>query len=238
MKLTTSTLTILAMFSASVAAGGELQPYEAVYETELNGMNVHVKRNLKIKDSRLTVSNEAKRFLFGLREVSVMTLNGDGSLSTLTHEHRRKGVSHKHDKDLSFNWDDNTVTDALKPEREPLPVDYPAYDKLNYLTKMRLDLIRNPEMQHGEYNVTNGVRNRIYTVDRAGEETLKTRLGKLRTIRFDRAGDDDQRKVVIWVAPDWNFLLVRVDITKEPGADTEKMILKSAKLAGKKVVGL
>jgi len=215
-----------------------LQPYEAVYETELNGMNVRVKRNLQIEGSRITVTNEAKRFLFGVRETSVMTLEDNGTLSSLTHEHKRKGLSHKHDKELSFDWTVNTVTDSLEPDREPLPVDYPAYDKLNYLTKMRLDLIRNPDMEHGEYNVTNGVRNRVYSIDRVGEETLKIRMGDIRTIRFNRAGDDDEREVVIWVAPDWDFLLVRVDITKKPGDDAEKMILKSAKLDGRKVVGL
>jgi hypothetical protein len=63
-------------------------------------------------------------------------------------------------------------------------------------------------------------------------------MGDLRTIRFRREGGDDDRQVSVWVAPDWGYLLVRIDQTKERGGKTEQLMLKSAKIAGKKVVGL
>ena len=229
---------LLALFCTQSILAAELQPYEAVYKTSAKGFNVNVKRRLEVHGARITISNSAKRFFFGMRESSVLLLREDGQLSPVTHEHKRRGVSRKHDKELVFDWQENTVRDLLKPERAPLAVENPTYDKLSYQTRMRLDLIRDPDMQYCEYSVTNGIRNRIYSFERMGEEILKTSLGNLRTIKFKREGGDDDRQVSVWVAPDWGYLLVRIDQTKERGGKTERLILKSAILAGKKVVGL
>jgi len=215
-----------------------LQPYQAVYKTELKGFDVNIKRRVQIKDSLVIVRVDAKRLMFGVHETSTLIDQGDGRLSSSSYKHKRKGLSHKHDKELLFDWTDKMVVDLLKPEREPLPVDEPSYDKLGYQLQMRLDLIRNPDLQHLEYAVTNGVRNRTYTFNFLDEEILETPLGKIRTRKFNRTGDDDDRQVVVWVAPDWDFLLVRIDQTKETGGKTERMILKSAKIAGKEVAGL
>lgn len=216
----------------------DLQPYEAVYESKLKGMNVHVKRRLQIQDSTFTLSVDAKKFFFAIHELSVLSYQADGQFSQVEYTQKRRGLSHEHDKTLVFNWTDNTVVDLLKPDRAPLSVENSTYDKLGYQTQMRLDMIRDPGVQQLAYTATNGVRNRVYTFDCLGEELLDTPLGKLRTIKFMRTGDDDNREVFIWVAPDWEYLLVRVDQTKEPGDKTERMVLKSAKIGGKKVVGL
>lgn len=229
---------LLALFCTQSILAAELQPYEAVYKTSAKGFNVHVKRRLEVHGARITISNSAKRFFFGMRESSVLLLHDDGRLSPVTHEHKRRGVSRKHDKELVFDWQENTVHDLLKPDRAPLAVENPTYDKLSYQTRMRLDLIRDPDMTYCEYSVTNGIRNRVYSFERIGEEILKTPLGKLRTIKFKREGGDDDRQVSVWVAPDWGYLLVRIDQTKKRGGKTERLILKSAIIAGKKVVGL
>lgn len=228
-------LTLFCMHSVMAA---DLQPYEAVYKTSANGFNVNVKRRLQVDGSRIMISNSAKRFFFGMRESSVLLLHDDGQLSPVTHEHKRRGLSRKHDKELVFDWQENTVHDLLKSERAPLAVENPTYDKLSYQTQMRLDLIRDPDMRYCEYSVTNGIKNRIYSFERVSEEILKTPLGNLRTIKFKREGGDDDRQVSVWVAPDWDYLLVRIDQTKVRGGKTERLILKSAKLAGQKVVGL
>ena len=232
------TLIFTALSCTQGTLASDLQPYDAVYKTVANGFKVNVKRRLRIEDAQITVSVSAKRFFFSMRETSVLLDTGGGMLSPVTYDHKRRGLSKKHDKELVFDWTENTVIDLLKPARPAMAVENPTYDKLSYQTRMRLDLIRNPDMQHGAYNVTNGVVNRVYTFDRLGEEILKTPLGDLRTIKFKREGGDDDREVNVWVAPDWDFLLVRIDQTKERGGKTEQMLLKSARIAGEKVVGL
>lgn len=237
-RLVHTLLLVFTLVCSQAILASELQPYEAIYKTSASGFKVNVKRLLEVDGSRITISNSAKRFFFGMRESSVLQLHEDGHLSALTHEHKRRGVSRKHDKELVFDWQENTVQDLLRPARTPLTVENPTYDKLSYQTRMRLDLIRNPDLHYCEYRVTNGVKNRVYSFERLGEEILKTPLGDLRTIKFKREGGDDDRQVSVWVAPDWDYILVRIDQTREQGGKTEQLMLKSAKIAGRKVVGL
>jgi len=229
---------VLMLIYIPTAYASDLRPYEAVYKTKLKGFNVNVKRRLQVQDSTITVSYDAKQLMLSVHESSILSDQGDCVLRPTKYVHKRRGLSHEHDKDLIFNWTDNTVLDLLKPERTPLPLENPSYDKLSYQTQMRLDLICNPDLHHVEYAVTNGIRNRKYAFHRLGEEILNTPLGNLRTIKFEREGGDDERQVFVWLAPDWEYLLVRLDQIKEPGAKVERLILKKAKIADEKVVGL
>ncbi|MFQ5633763.1 MAG: DUF3108 domain-containing protein [Gammaproteobacteria bacterium] len=231
------TLVVLLILPGAVPAA-DLQPYEAVYKTRLRGFDVNVKRRLTVQDSRVTVSVDAKRFLFRIHESTVLQELDDGRLSSVTYEQRRKGLSRKHDKQLVFDRTENSVVDLLEPDRPPLAVGSPIYDKLGYQAQMRLDLMRNPDLKLAQYAVTNGVRNRTYTFDCVGEEIIDTPLGKLRTLKFERRRDDDERQVAVWVASDWDYLLVRIDQTRKPGAKTERLMLKRAKIGDRQVVGL
>ena len=237
-KLTHLLTLILVLGITQVGLAANLQPYEAVYKSKLNGFNVKVKRRLLLQDDGLTISVDVKKFWFGMHESSVLIYQNDGKLYPTTHAHKRHGTSHEHDKNLVFDWTDNTVVELLEPERNPLPVASPSYDKLSYQTQMRLDLMHDPDLLHIEYCVTNGVRNRTYSFDRLSEQVLTTPLGQLNTIKFERTGDDDDRQVFVWVAPDWDYLLVRIDQTKIPGAKTEHLVLERATIAGRNVKGL
>jgi uncharacterized protein DUF3108 len=237
-KLSTLFALLLMLGITESGLAADLQPYEAVYASKLKGFNVQVKRSLKVQGDEVSVTVKVKKFWFGLHENSVLRFRNDDRLYPSTYLHKRRGMSRDHDKDLVFNWSDASVIDLLHPEREPLPVEKPSYDKLSYQTQMRLDLMRNPDMQYVEYCVTNGFRNRIYSFHRLSAEVLETPLGKLNTIKFKREGDDDNRQVFVWVASDWDFLLVRIDQTKETGGKTERLLLKRANFAGRKVAGL
>lgn len=228
----------LMLSSAHGALATGLLPYDAVYENKRKGFNVLIKRRLQVQDGGVTVTADAKSLWVRVHESSTMIYRGESLLYTTRYLHERHGVSHDHDMDLNFNWDDGTVTDLLEPDGKPLAVDTPTYGKLGYQTQLRLDLMRDPDLQHIEYAVTNGFRNRIYCFDRRSDEVLKTPIGKLNTIKFERSGDDDERQVFFWVATDWDYLLVRLDQTKAPGEKTERIVLKRAKIDGKTVTGL
>ena len=228
-------LLVLPPCLATADSAAELKPYDAVYSSKLKGFKVRVKRHLQVENDKLTVSIRIRKLWFSLAESSVLEFHDDGRLYPATYSHKRRGTSHDHDKELVFDWAECTVIDLLKPARNPLPVDKPAYDTLGYQAQMRLDLMHDPELQHAEYSVTNGFRNRVYSFYRLSEEVLDTPLGKLNTIKFERAGDDDGRQVFVWVAPDWDYLLVRIDQVKKPGAKAERLLLLRADIAGRPV---
>lgn len=216
----------------------ELQPYEAVYGTKARGFKIRLKRRLQIQEAKITLTVDAKKFWFGMHEFSELIDQGDDQLHTVKYVHDRRGSGNEHDKDLIFNWTDNTVLDLLHPDRAPLAIEFPSYDKLGFQAQMQLDMLRNPDEPQYRYNVTNGIRNRQYTYTRMGEEILQTPLGEIRTAKFQREGDDDEREIFVWVALDWGFLLVRVDETKKPGGKTTRLLLEKATIGGTRVTGL
>jgi len=237
-KMSTVCFLLLALGIAESGLAAEMHAYKAVYASKLNGFNIRVKRRLEIQHDVMTISVDVKKFWLGMHESSVLQYHDDGHLYPSTHVHKRRGTSHEHDKDLLFNWHDGNVIDLLRPGMEPLSLNRPCYDKLSYQTQMRLDLLRTPGLQHVAYCVTNGVRNRVYSFDRLSEEVLKTRLGNLNTVKFKRSGDDDDRQVFVWVASDWDFLLVRIDEIKNKGGKIKRLLLNRANIAGQKVAAM
>jgi len=231
-------VSVMLLLAARLVPASGLEPYDAVYESDLKGFNVHVKRSLEVTDNGVIVSIDARRFMFALHEESRMTYVSDSVLRPSSYVHNRKGFGNEHDKDLRFNWDDDTVTDLLNPKREPLEVEDPCYDKLGYQTQIRLDLMQDPNLERKEYFVSNSIRNRVYTIVRVGEEVLDTPLGKLNTIKLKREGGAEDREVLVWVAPDWDYLLVRMDQTKKAGGRMQSLLLKSATIAGRSVTAL
>lgn len=236
--LTRSLTAAVLLAAARLLPAAGLQPYEAVYESDLKGFNVHVKRSLELTERGVTVSIDARRFMFGLHEESRMSYVSDTVLRSNSYVHNRKGFGSEHDKDLRFNWDDDTVIDLLRPKMEPLKVEDPCYDKLGYQTQIRLDLMQNPDFERKQYFVSNSIRNRVYTIERMGAEVLDTPIGKFNTIKLKRVGTTEDREVIVWAATDWDYLLIRMDQAKKPGGKMQTMVLKSATIDGKPVTPL
>ena len=61
------------------------------------------------------------------------------------------------------------------------------------------------------------IRDRIktYQIRNQGEETLSTPLGELRTVRINQYTPGKTRMTTFWVAPDRQFLLVRIAQEKD-----------------------
>ncbi len=223
---------------AGTAHAVGLKPYEAVYESKLGGLKIRAKRQLEISDTGILVSIDARRWMFGVHESSQIVWHDTRNLRPVRYIHKRKGLGHAHDKNLVFEPDSDRVTNLLKPEAPPLGISPRTHDKLSYQIQMRLDLMRNPDLDLVEYEVTNGIRNRTYRFRRLGDEVLSTPLGRLNTVKFQREDDDDESVVYVWMARDWDYLLVRVDQRKKPGGKLESLVLNRATIGGRKVTGL
>ena len=71
--------------------------------------------------------------------------------------------------------------------------------------------------------VADGKRVKDYQLVYRGEETLDTPLGKVDTLHFERVHDDPDRKSDTWVAPAWDYLMVKT-VHVEDGKPTELII--------------
>ena len=68
----------------------------------------------------------------------------------------------------------------------------------------------------------------------ARAEALDTPLGQIGTLHFERLHDDPERQSHIWIAPGWDYLVVKT-VHVENGKPVE-MILTGATIAGAPVI--
>ena len=70
------------------------------------------------------------------------------------------------------------------------------------------------------------------------EEVVSTSLGSLNSVKISRDhGQGSEKKTIIWLAVDWDYLLVKMLRVSGSGAET-KLTLKSASVDGVRVVAL
>ena len=57
--------------------------------------------------------------------------------------------------------------------------------------------------------VADGRKVKDYALRYNGEAILDTPMGPVVTLHFEREHDDPERRSAIWVAPEWDYLMVR-----------------------------
>ena len=62
-----------------------------------------------------------------------------------------------------------------------------------------------------------------------GEEFLKTELGIISTLKLKRIRQKSNRETFLWFAPQWNYLLVKLE-QKEKGGENYTMLLREGSL--------
>jgi len=69
-----------------------------------------------------------------------------------------------------------------------------------------------------------------------GKEVLNTALGKLNSTQIELAQvESDERTTKIWLADDWQYLLIKIEQLSKSGLRI-KLELESATVSGKEVV--
>jgi hypothetical protein len=114
-----------------------------------------------------------------------------------------------------------------------LPLTGPVFDELSGY------LLLQEQLMAGATDIDFDIvdRDRIKTVHYVlgEEEVLDTSLGKITTVKLERVRDDNSnRRTEIWLAPEYNYLLVRM-VQEEPNSRVIRLELREAKLDGQPV---
>ena len=119
-----------------------------------------------------------------------------------------------------FDYDAGTIHTENKkgPRTAPLPAG--VQDAQSLLFQIALTA---PPATESERAVFNGKKVRTYRYRVAGEETLDTPLGALRTLHLVRQADSDAERFEIWLAMDRAYLPVKLS-TEISGYDAELMV--------------
>lgn len=211
-------------------------PFRAAYTAKYSGLSVEAIRTLQpLKDGTMELRFVAKSWLATIEEVSQFNWSPQGQLIPKYYLYNRSGLGHDRKAELNFDWSSNQVVNDVQDKPWTMSLPDGALDKLGYQLQLRTDMLN--QKYKVSYKVADGGRLKTYDFEVQGQEILNTPLGKLKTTRVKRIRDDNERVTILWLANDWDHLLVRIQQREEDGQHYE-INLASAELNGVPVKGL
>lgn len=227
-------LAVLLTCAASLAAGETpaLPNYVATYSATFNGMPIDVTRKLSRTIEGYAVAVTAKNWLGDIQELEKFHIDNEARILVDSYSSQRRffGISRK--ENLVIDRPRGlALYDAKKKHREiPLRDNY--FGPLGYQLQMSRDLAA----AHSKYCYQVLMRGKVkdYCFEPTGEQVLDTALGKINTVQMRRVREDQERETVFWLAPQWDYLLVKL-WQKEEDGETYEIVLSGATVDGKQL---
>ncbi len=240
MKLSTFCSLAFALLVISSQSLAEPTLFKAIYKADYKGLPISAKgiRELsRAEDGTFTLSSIATSLFASITETSQFKLD-ENKLIPLEYQYHRSGIGKKRDATLTFDWESNTVLNNVQQKPWKMDVPLGVLDKLLYQYQLREDLFTayktGADWPDLEYVVADGGRLKTYNFEVIGEEMIDTPVGKIKTIKATRVRDDRNRTSTFWLAPDYEFLLVRFQQIESDGGGFE-LLLKEAVFNGKPI---
>lgn len=216
--------------ATTAAKTASLKPYTAEYTTTARGMSLTLKRELK-SDTKgnYTLTNGGKILVAGFHEVSVFRLEGE-RIAPKSYVYQGTGLINRR-REVHFTPGSETIRSLYKDTWYELPYTAGTLDRMSQQEQLRLSLLNDSTPNEDiTIRVADGKRIKDYQLVFVGEETLSTPLGEVKTLHFERVHDDPDRKSDTWVAPGWDYMMVKT-VHIEDGKPVEVNLRKAA-LAG------
>ncbi len=216
--------------------------FRAVYKADYKGLPISatgVRELTHVEGNRYLLSSSARNFLAKVTEQSLFTWEEDGKLTPAEYQYHRSGLGRNRDAVLTFDWDENRVLNDVQSKPWLMDVPDGAMDKLLYQLKIRIDLNeayrQNKPWPELSYEIADGGRLKVYRFEVVGRDRTETPLGTFDTIKARRIRDaGDDRTTIFWMAPAYEFMLIRFRQFEEEGGGFE-LLLKAMEFGGKPV---
>lgn len=231
-------LTLLVLLScnhSSANAERLPKPFEATYKAKYSGFDITAIRSLQSQGDSQLLQFNATSWMANIEEQSQFHWGEHGFLVPEKYTYQRKVLGKKRQADLTFDWEQKQVTNAVQDSTWRMALPEIALDKLGYQLQLRKDLINNRTI--GTYSIADGGRLKTYEFAILGEEVVETPLGKLNAIQIKRIRKNKKRTTHIWLAKDWDYLIVKLQQV-EKGGKAYEINLSSARVGDQNVTGL
>lgn len=218
--------------------------YIANYEASANGIRATAKRSLtKLEDGTYELANELQAMVLG-QEIARLDQRSrfhvaDNMVVTDSYSYTLSGVS-SDQRSIAFNWDAGSALSVEDDESWMLDLEAQVFDPLSHQFMMSQQLSSDRSSAYSksyEYRIVDGDEIETHLYEFVGEEILETPLGRLNTIKLARVrSNGSSRSTTIWLAPDWEFLVARIEQTD--GSLQMTLELANAEVSGNAVSAL
>lgn len=230
-------MAVLGLTLAQTTVQADPTPFRAEYHADYKGLPVSatgVRELTVLPDGHYRFSSTARSFFASISEQTLFSWE-DGAVP-IKYQYSRKGLGKNRQDVIAFDHSANLATYQDRSH----DIGPATLDKLLYQIRMREDLLQahntGSKWPAMHYEVADRGQLRQYDFEIVGEEVVETRLGRFNTVKAIRVRNDDDRKTAFWLAPDYDFLLVRFEQI-EPNGKGFTLLLKKAEFDGKPVRG-
>jgi hypothetical protein len=133
----------------------------------------------------------------------------DGHLQPFFYQLRRWGTGPGRHYELNLDWTTKQLQIGKDKATKPLQTDTRWLDALSYHSLLVLELATGKKEFSFQVLGRNGD-SRLYHYKATAEELLAVPAGKIKTIRIERVSDKQGKQVIAWVAPELDYMLVRL----------------------------
>jgi len=201
-----------------------LSPYEASYRGYWHGLQVAAgTHKLNVAQNTYTIVSLSKPLAilpFRYYEKSIFTLKGNKVIPKL-YEFKHIEKSKEKAGSIQFTAEDIALAQANHKVCK-FNLQHNSYDELSYLVQLQMDLAQG--CQEFSYDVIKINKRLTYTFKIIDKTILKTSLGKIPTIVLSHKDEANQRATYLWLAPDYDFLMVKVQKFKQKRLQMEARI--------------
>ena len=219
--------------AASEQRTPELRPYTAEYRTTARGFDLNVTRKLEAdNNNHFILTNGGKILVVGFHEISVFRVE-DEEIRSISYIYQGTGLVSRR-QELHFDTEPGKISSLYKDQWYDLPDNGSTLDRMNQMEQLRLELLQgSSEVDDITLRIADGKRLKDSHLILIGEETQQTPMGPVATLHYERLHNNPQRKSDIWLAPQWDYLMVKM-VHIEDG-DPVEMVLTAATLDGETV---
>lgn len=197
-------------------------PFQARYRARYDGVPFSAKGRrllLRDEDGDLRFFSDLRAILLQVAEEAHMELGRDGELRPVRYEYRQRGIGGRRDRYLDFDWDAGEVRRSGDKSRVH-PIGEGFLDPVSWQLALRRDVSRGTLATGDivEYPITDGGEPKTYAIKLRGPEALDLPLGRLETVKLERIFEPgDERETRIWLAPEYDYMLVRLEAVDDSG---------------------
>jgi hypothetical protein len=221
--------------ASAAVISSNIRPYTAEYKTKTRGMSLTLARELKPgTGDEWILTNGGKILVAGFHETSVFRLEAE-QIMPKSYVYQGTGLINRR-REVHFTEGSDIIRSLYKDVWYELPYTPGTLDRMSQQEQLRFSLLADPTPKEDVVvRVADGKRVKEYILTYVGEETLKTKMGSIKTLHFERIHDSDERSSDFWIAPEWDYMMVKT-VHVEDGSPTEA-VLVSGSIEGKKIGG-
>lgn len=216
----------------------QLEPYILHYQSTAKGFDVDATRQLEpLQEDSYRLSQKAEALFSSIEEEARFHMVGDRPQPT-SYNYRRNVFGSKLSRSNTFAEDNSHATfQEDDGDIEEIATDGHVYGELTFQLALRLQLIQYGELRQTQFRVVDEdrVREQEYRLDQA--EWLQTRVGWLKTRKLERVREDNDKQTFIWLAEDFNYVIVRIEHRKGDKA-SYTLHLEGGTVSGKEITGV